>query len=412
MYAIGTLVNVGVVLQLVFIFFKLQTLMVAVRPLQLIADSPFVLARNIQSYFVSQESLQKEVKNLNQRLLVQSAQLQALASLNVENQNFLSLTRALIDKVVAQDAHSEVGQTAVLEITRKISNDRKQAQKETLERLQRLFEDMRRKLLTTQETGASNWLTSLPLRAKGFNLNKQEFVDAVALKHGWPIAALPSTCGCGKPNNVTHTMTCKKGGFICIRHDEVRDLTASMLREVCHDVTIEPALLPLEGEYLQYRTANTSNDSRVDVSARGFWMRGQKAFFDIRIFYPMADCHRELSLEAAHKKNEQEKMRAYGVRVQQVDQGSFTPLVFISSGGMGPKAKCFYSKLAEAISERKQQPRSHVVAWMRCRLSFSLLRSALLCLRGTRYSAQKPTNIANLDYEVAVAHSRISVLQE
>ena len=50
-----------------------QTLMVAVRPLQVIADSPFVLARNIQSYFVSQESLQKEVKNLNQRLLVQSA---------------------------------------------------------------------------------------------------------------------------------------------------------------------------------------------------------------------------------------------------------------------------------------------------------------------------------------------------
>ncbi len=71
-----------------------QTLMVAVRPLQLIADSPFVLARNIQSYFVSQESLQKEVKNLNQRLLVQSAQLQALESLNVENQNLRDLLRA------------------------------------------------------------------------------------------------------------------------------------------------------------------------------------------------------------------------------------------------------------------------------------------------------------------------------
>ncbi len=32
------------------------------------------------------------------------------------------------------------------------------------------------------------------------------------------------------------------------------------------------------------------------------------------------------------------------------------PLIFTSSGGMGPKAKCFYSKLAEAISEKKQQP--------------------------------------------------------
>jgi len=207
-------------------------------------------------------------------------------------------------------------------------------------------------------------------------------------------------------------MTCKKGGFICIRHDEVRDLTANMLREVCHDVATEPALLPLDGEHFQYRTSNTSNNARVDVSARGFWRRGQKAFLDIRIFDPMADCHRELSLEAAHEKNEQEKMRAYGVRVQQVDQGTFTPLVFTSSGGMGPKAKCFYSKLAEAISEKKQQPRSHVVAWMRCRLSFSLLRSALLCLRGTRYSAPKTTNIANMDYEVAVVESGIRVGQE
>lgn len=71
-----------------------QMLMVAVRPLQVIADSPFVLARNIQSYFISQESLQKEVKNLNQRLLVQSAQLQALESLNVENQNLRDLLGA------------------------------------------------------------------------------------------------------------------------------------------------------------------------------------------------------------------------------------------------------------------------------------------------------------------------------
>ena len=105
-------------------------------------------------------------------------------------------------------------------------------------------------------------------------------------------------------------------------------------------------------------------------------------------------------------------MRAYCERIQQVDQGSFTPLVFTTSGGMGPKAICFYSKLAESISEKKQQPRSHVVAWMRCRLSFSLLRSALLCLRGTRCSAPKATHIANMDYETTVMESGIRVGQE
>lgn len=329
---------------------------------------------------------------------------------DIENQNSISLTQSLTEKIITQDAEAEIDQTLLLERRKKISKERQQAQKDRWEQLQhRLSANTCRKVHLAQETGASNWLTSLPIRAKGFSLNKQEFVDAIALRYGWPVTGIPNTCACGAPNNVNHTMTCKKGGFVCIRHDEVRDLTANMLREVYHDVSTEPALLPLDGEHMRYRTANTTNEARVDISARGFWTRGQKAFMDIRIFDPMAASHRELSLEAVHQRNELEKIRAYGERIQHVDQGSFTPLVFTTSGGMGPKAKCFYTKLADTMAERKHQPRSHVVAWMRCRLSFSLLRSALLCLRGTRYSAPAPTDISGLDCEVATVESGIRV---
>ncbi|KAG0714909.1 hypothetical protein GWK47_013166 [Chionoecetes opilio] len=171
-------------------------------------------------------------------------------------------------------------------------------------------------------------------------------------------------------------MTCKRGGFVCIRHDEVRDVTASMLREVCRDVSTEPTLLPLDGEHLQYRTANTANEARVDVSARGFWTRGRRAFMDIRIFDPMAACHRGIiSLEAAHKRNEQEKIRAYEERIQHVDQGSFTPLVFTTSGGMGPKAKCLF--MTSRCNGRKEAPAKEP----RCRLDEvpSLLLPAQVC---------------------------------
>ncbi|XP_050707996.1 uncharacterized protein LOC126993177 [Eriocheir sinensis] len=330
-----------------------------------------------------------------------------------DNQNSISLTRSLINRTIAQEAEGEIDQTEKRDIKRKISEERQQAQKDELDRLtHHLSTEMGRKIHTAQEAGASNWLTSLPIRAKSFSFNKQEFVDAIALRYGWPIEGLPDFCACGSANDVTHTMTCKKGGFVCIRHDEVRDLTASMLGEVCQDVTTEPALLPLDGEHLRYRTANTSQEARVDVSARGFWVRGQRAFMDIRIFDPIAACHRELPLQAAHHRNEQEKTRAYGERIQHVDQGSFTPLVFTTSGGMGPTAQCFYARLAELISEKKQQPRSHVVAWMRCRLSFSLLRSAILCLRGTRHSGPKATTISNMDYEATVVESDIRVGRE
>ena len=102
-------------------------------------------------------------------------------------------------------------------------------------------------------------------------------------------------------------------------------------------------------------------------------------------------------------------MRAYGERILHVDHGSFTPLVFTTSGGMGSRARCFYSRLADLMSEKKHQPRSYVIAWMRCRLSFSLLRSALLCLRGTRHAIPPNTDIRDLDCEATVAESGIRV---
>ena len=127
-----------------------------------------------------------------------------------------------------------------------------------------------------QETGASNWLSSLPIKAKGFSLNKQEFMDAVALRYGWTIEGLPNLCTCGKLFNEEHAMICQKGGFICIRHDEVRDITTSMLREICNDVTKEPGLQPLTSEIFTHRTANTASEARVDISAVVFGKEGRR----------------------------------------------------------------------------------------------------------------------------------------
>ena len=97
---------------------------------------------------------------------------------------------------------------------------------------------------------------------------------------------------------MTHAMICKTGHFVCFRHDEVRDITVKILREVCVDVTSKPVFLRLEGEELQNATANRPPEARVDLSARGFWTRGQRAFGDIGIFDPMAESHNQFTLEA------------------------------------------------------------------------------------------------------------------
>ena len=49
----------------------------------------------------------------------------------------------------------------------------------------------------------------------------------------------------------------------------MRDLFATLLKDVCHDVEIEPHLETLTGEVLS-SGANPSDEARLDFSARGF----------------------------------------------------------------------------------------------------------------------------------------------
>ena len=97
------------------------------------------------------------------------------------------------------------------------------------------------------------------------------------------------------------------------------------MKEVCSNVTKEPLLQLLQGEEFNYKTANVEQEARVDISVRGFWNRGQKSFFDLRIFNPLAPCYSGLRLDAAHAKNERDKTRKYGKRIKNVEQDTFTP---------------------------------------------------------------------------------------
>ena len=112
-------------------------------------------------------------------------------------------------------------------------------------------------------------------------------------------------------------------------------------------VATEPALQPISAETFRNATANTADDARLDVKARGLWCRGQDAYFDVRVFYPNASSYRSLSLSSAYKRHEDTKKREYGQRVRDVEHGVFIPLVLTSTGGMGREATVFYKRLAD-----------------------------------------------------------------
>ena len=112
---------------------------------------------------------------------------------------------------------------------------------------------------------------------------------------------------------------------------------------------------------------------------------GKVPFFDVRVFHPNAQSYRNVSIPSVYRRHEmQKKKREYGDRVREVEFASFTPLVFATTGGMGKEAITFYRRLAELLSKRSAFSYSSTLAWIRCTLSFSLLRSATMCIRESR----------------------------
>ena len=87
--------------------------------------------------------------------------------------------------------------------------------------------------------------------------------------------------------NVEHAFYCPYGGFPTIHDNELHDLTASLISEVCLDVGFESSLQPLDCEPLQYAITNQEDGAWLDVVAQEFWGQNrQPVFFDIRVFNP------------------------------------------------------------------------------------------------------------------------------
>ena len=147
-----------------------------------------------------------------------------------------------------------------------------------------------------QEKGASAWLTVLPIVEHGFALHKGAFCDALALRYGWRPHKILSICICGKQNDTSHALSCARGEYVIMRHNEIRDVMATLLWEVTSSVKVEPILQPITGERMNRQSAKVDNNCRLDVKCRGFWSSSQDAFFDVRVFNPLASSHQSTTI--------------------------------------------------------------------------------------------------------------------
>ena len=225
--------------------------------------------------------------------------------------------------------------------------------------------------------GISHWLTTIPLERYHFDLAPIEFRDTLALRYLWTPPGLPSRCdGCEESFTLQQGLDCPKGGLIIRRHNKIRDCLGNMAALVWPQVIREPVVR--EGD-----PASDDPGLRLDLGIRGVWQPQVEASFDIRVIDTDAPSYRRRSPVSILDSGAVEKKRVYCLAVED-RRGNFTPFVLSVDGLLQCEASHFVKGLSANLASRWEKPLSDVLTYVRSRLLFASVRSASMCLRGSR----------------------------
>ena len=122
----------------------------------------------------------------------------------------------------------------------------------------------------------------------------------------------------------------------------------------------------------------------------------------MKVVSPFAKSYAHMTPAALFRLAEKEKMREYGDRIREVEHADFNPMVFTCTGGMAPQCQVVVKNLAVRLAEKKGLSVSVVAGWLRCRLSFALLRSTLVCGAMLRTISSSPSASLTLIINVAL----------
>ncbi len=157
---------------------------------------------------------------------------------------------------------------------------------------------LRRFVSKTMNCASGVWLTVVPSRLNGTSISADEWHDNVRLRYNHLPLDMPQQCdGCNEQMTVEHALSCKKGGLVHIRHDNVADewqhlcVTALSFARVEREPRIFSSIgrrarevgdtavdTPVTGEQDEMQTTK----ERGDAGVHGFWQRQRTAIFDVR----------------------------------------------------------------------------------------------------------------------------------
>ena len=254
------------------------------------------------------------------------------------------------------------------------------------------------------EAGA--WLTVLPNKLDGTLLSAEEWGDNARLRYGLrPIGLCDHCDGCGAGLTVEHALSCKKGGLVSIRHDDVRDEVGALavLATTNSKVSFEPLIFygkniaagigagkqaqsakSKTAQGKKTRKANVPGDeARGDVAVHGLWKRGQTCVLDVRITDTDAKSYASASSEKVLERAAKQKKDKY-LNACLERRRSFTPLVYSVDGLACKEARAFERRIAGLLATKWDRRYSEMAGFVRARMSLAIVRSNTMLLRGSR----------------------------
>ena len=237
----------------------------------------------------------------------------------------------------------------------------------------------------------NSWLHAMPISAQRRYMSKNEFQDALSLRYGMQIKGVALKCACGDTNSTIHANNCKLGGHITRRHDAMRNFLQQKAAIVYNDTEIEPHLQETETHALQQRV-NPQDKSRSDIRINGFNREFQNSFLDVKVINIQAKSHEKHSVAKALEQAEDEKDQKYKTRIEDVENGTFYPVVFTTKGKRSRKCSMVIRKLVSKIAIKRKQPTYLISQAISTDISFLLLRSEIACVRGNRRPRSNPNN--------------------
>ena len=235
-----------------------------------------------------------------------------------------------------------------------------------------------------RDTG--RWLSTPGTSIGGTILGNQEWEDVIRICSGLLPNNLPSKCaGCHAKFTIGHALSCKFGGHIHRRHDdisyELKSLAAIALGK--KSVQTKPLINPGSASVLKSKWQCNDNDITTsiddlrdgDIIIKGLFERNQDCIIDVRVTDMDASSYRTRNPYNVIKSQEAEKKKKY-LRLCLEQRRIFVPFVVSVDGLIGKEGRSpLLKQLSLPLAEKWKKPQSVVAGIVLSRMIFAILRA-------------------------------------